>query len=269
VAGFYGPDSAVAMLPRYDPDRPRWGPGVGISTWLFSVAAIIIVPLIAVIVWYLIERQRGAPVPDPQDKEALLAWLQTPDTILVMVLSNIVAHIITLAFCWVVVTKMKQQPFLESLGWHWGGRPVLYWVGVSLAIVAGLIVVSYGLSKVVPQGETPFEQLLKTSRQVKIAVAIMATFSAPIVEEVIYRGVLYSGLRKVMSVGPTVGVVTLLFAGVHVLQYQGAWATILTLTLLSFVITLIRAKTRSILPCVAVHFINNGLMSLLIVFGVD
>jgi membrane protease YdiL (CAAX protease family) len=269
-AGFYGPESAVAMLPpKLDPDKPRWGPGVGISTWLFSVAAIIIVPLVAVIVYYLVERQRGAGVPDPADSKAMLEWLQTPNPVLVMVLSNVFAHIITIAFCWAVVTKMKRQPFLQSLGWHWGGKPIFYWVGISFTIVLGLVVVSYGLSKMVPQKETSFEQLLKTSQQVKLAVAFMATFSAPFVEEIVYRGVLYSGLRKVMTTGATVAVVTLLFAGVHLPQYWGAPATLFTLTLLSFVITLIRAKTRSLLPCVAVHFINNGLMSLLIVFGVD
>jgi membrane protease YdiL (CAAX protease family) len=268
-AGFYGPDSAVAMLPRLDPDNPRWGPGTALSTWLFNVASLIVIPLIAILALYMIDRQQGLPVPDPADKEAMVAWALSPRVIFVNVLANIPAHLITIAFCWAVVTRIRKQPFLPSLGWHWGGRSPLYWAGVSIAIVIGLVLVANLLSKLVPQAKTPFDDLLNVSREVKLAVAFMATFSAPFVEELVYRGVVYSGLRKVMNTTATIAVVTLLFAGVHLLQYQGAWVTLISLVMLSFVITLIRAKTKSILPCVAVHFINNGLMSLLIVFGVD
>src|SRR4051812_26945611 len=42
-----------------DPDHPHWGPITGIGVWLFSVAAIIVVPFMAVFAWYILDRQRG------------------------------------------------------------------------------------------------------------------------------------------------------------------------------------------------------------------
>src|SRR5436309_102507 len=38
-----------------DPDRPPWGPFSGIGVWVLSVAAVIVIPIVAVLFWYLIQ----------------------------------------------------------------------------------------------------------------------------------------------------------------------------------------------------------------------
>src|ERR1051325_954651 len=97
-----------------DPDRPHWGPITGIGVWLFSVAAIIVVPAVAVIAWYLLDMQRGLDVPLWTEREALLEYVQSPRLIVVQIYSTIIAHLLTLGFCWVVVTRLKRYPFLRS-----------------------------------------------------------------------------------------------------------------------------------------------------------
>jgi membrane protease YdiL (CAAX protease family) len=121
---------------------------------------------------------------------------------------------------------------------------------------------------VLPQSEeNSFTELLKSSQRVRIAIAVLATFTAPLVEETVYRGVLFAAFRRRLGVIATVVTVTLLFAGVHVLQYWGAWVSIAGLTLLSLVLTLVRARTKSILPCVVVHTLNNAFFSVLILLN--
>jgi membrane protease YdiL (CAAX protease family) len=263
----FGAETAVPQTAPLDPDRPRWGPLTGIGVWLFSVAAIIVVPVGAVILWYILDKQRGIDVPDPTDKDALVAWVMSPKLLLVQVYSTMAAHLITLAFCWAVVTRLRAQPFLKSLGWNWGGRSALYWVLASIGIIIAIIAADQFFIKVLPQSETSFDKLLQSSQQVRIAVAVLATLSAPFIEEIIYRGILYAGLRKRMGLVSTTITVTILFAGVHVLQYWGAWASIAGLTLLSLILTVVRARTRSILPCVVIHFVNNFFFSILIVLN--
>lgn len=250
-----------------DPDRPPWGPVTSIGVWMFSVAAIIAVPFAAVIAWYILDMKRGLPVPTFADQTALLEYLQSPRLLLVQVYSTIIAHLITLAFCWMVVTGLRKRPFLTSLGWNWVGRSALYWLLFSAGVLISIIAADALFKRFLPQAETPFEKLLNSSYQIKVAVAILATFSAPLIEEIIYRGVLYAGLRKFLDVATTVIAVTILFAGVHVLQYWGAWASIAGLTLLSLILTIVRARTKSILPCVMIHLVNNGVISLFLVFG--
>lgn len=270
-------DSAVAKLAPSggfapegtlppDPDQPAWGPLAGISVWVASVAAIVIVPIIAVVFWYIISEARGAEVPDFQGRGELIEWLKSPRLLLVQVASTIVAHAVTLAICWAVVTKLGTRSFWASLGWHWGGRSPMFWLLFSVGVIVALVGFSQVAARLLPESQdTAFAELLRSSPQVRIAVAVLATLSAPIVEEVIYRGVLFSALRRRTGVAASVVLVTMLFAGVHFLQYWGAWVTISGLVFLSLILTLVRARTGSILPSVTIHFVNNAFFSLLIV----
>jgi membrane protease YdiL (CAAX protease family) len=48
------------------------------------------------------------------------------------------------------------------------------------------------------------------------------------------------------------------------LQYRGAWVTMSGLVFLSLILTLVRARTRSVLPCVTIHLANNAFASVFI-----
>lgn len=251
-----------------DPDHPPWGPRTGMSVWLASVAAIIVIPIIAVIMWYGIQSARGAHLPTLAARQEVLEWLKSPTLLLVQVLSTILAHGITIAVCWAIVTKMGMRPFWESLGWNWAGRPRWYWPTFSACVIVALLGVTPVLTRFLPQSEdNSFAELLKSSQQVRIAIAVLATFTAPLVEETVYRGLLFSSLRRYLGVGVTVLIVTVMFAGVHVLQYWGAWVSVAGLSLLSLTLTVVRAKTKSILPCVLIHTLNNAFFSVLILLN--
>src|SRR5262245_9610386 len=125
-----------------DPDHPGWGPLTGISVWLGSVAALFIVPVIAVLFWLVIQSARGVPLPNFAVKEEVAQWVVSPNVLLVQILSTIVAHAITVALCWAVVTKMRSRPFWATLGFHWARRPVWYWIVYSACILVGVQLLS-------------------------------------------------------------------------------------------------------------------------------
>jgi membrane protease YdiL (CAAX protease family) len=97
------------------------------------------------------------------------------------------------------------------------------------------------------------------------AVAVVATFSAPVVEEVIYRGILYSSIEKAMNTSLAVVIVTFLFAVVHYPQYWGDIGTIVALTAVSLVLTLVRVYTKNLLPCIVLHFVFNGIQTSILI----
>src|SRR6478609_4855946 len=107
--------------------------------------------------------------------------------------------------------------------------------------------------------------MLASSRVVVFLVAFMATFTAPIVEEVVYRGILYSAFQRARGPVLATVAVTLLFASVHVPQYYPSYSTIGLLVLLGLILTLIRARTNNLLPCIVLHTIFNGLQSVLLI----
>jgi uncharacterized protein len=117
------------------------------------------------------------------------------------------------------------------------------------------------LQYALPDKETDLEKLLKMGVEVRIMLAALAVATAPLIEEIVYRGVIYSSVDGLMGKGAAVTFVTLLFALVHAPQYWGSVASLTAILLLSFVLTLLRAWTGKLLPCVATHLVYNGIQA--------
>lgn len=249
-------DFLPSALPPLSPDNPPWNSWAAFGVWLMSVVFIVVIPNFFVLP-YLV--RQGL---DWSDKKALSDFIQTdPTTILLGVIGVIPAHILTLALAWAVVTRLKKFSFREMLGWRWNG----FSVWNCLIIVGGFYVLAAAFSYFIPEQDNELLRILRSSRAAVYIVAFLATFTAPLVEEVIYRGILYSAFQRTIGVTGAVVLVTVLFAGVHVPQYWGSPSTILLICILSLVLTLIRVRTKNLLPCIALHTVFNGTQSLLLI----
>jgi membrane protease YdiL (CAAX protease family) len=116
-----------------------------------------------------------------------------------------------------------------------------------------------------PDTENQLIRILQSSRTALLVVAFMATFTAPLVEEVIYRGVLYSALQRSIGIPAAVIAVTLIFSLVHVPQYYESPQTIILLILLSLILTLMRVFSGSLLPSIIFHTMVNGAQSVALI----
>jgi membrane protease YdiL (CAAX protease family) len=184
------------------------------------------------------------------------------------ILGILPAHLLTLAVIWMVMSEGGRQSFWKTIGFEWpkGLSPAL----TTLACVV-LALVLFGLAQLVTyiygERKTDLDLLIESSIYARIATAFMATATAPLVEEVIYRGVLYRALEKAAGIAVAIPVVSLLFAGVHVWQYRNNIAVIIVITVLSIVLTVSRALTGKMLPAFIIHLAFNGIQSILIVLG--
>lgn len=88
-----------------------------------------------------------------------------------------------------------------------------------------------------------------------------------IVEEILFRGFLYSGLRTRWPKIVAALVASVLFAAVH-LQFGSGnallWIAALDTLILSMILVYIREKTGSLIGPILVHFIKNGLAFMLL-----
>lgn len=238
------------------PDNPSWGPALAIGFWFLSVLLIVTVPALFLAPYALLYPVEGA------DAETVIRSLSTdPTAIMIQIIAVVPAHLITLMIAWPLVTAGRRYKFFSSLGWRSGGMAWWHYV----LILAGFFVVMAGVGSVFPEQENELTRILKSSRYAVFLVAFMATFTAPLVEEVIYRGVLYSALQKAVGMNSAIALVTLLFALVHLPQYYPSFSTMFLLTLLSLILTVIRARTGNLLPCVILHTIFNAFQSLLLI----
>lgn len=197
----------------------------------------------------------------PNSTELVSVLASDPVAIAIQIGAIIPAHLLTIAAAWLVVTAGRTHSFTETLGWKSGGMRWWHYPLILVAFFAVAAVVGY----YIPEQENDLTRILKSSRYIVFMVAFMATFTAPLVEEVVYRGILYSALQRSVGVSTAIGITTLLFAFVHLPQYYPSVSTMILLTLLSLVLTLVRVKTDNLLPCVILHTIFNAVQSLALI----
>ncbi|NOT64242.1 MAG: CPBP family intramembrane metalloprotease [Acidobacteria bacterium] len=206
--------------------------GMGLATWGVSVALIVgiqVVLGVGYVVWFMAKSGGAAPTAENiLNKEFALLALG----------STLVAHALTVLFCWLLITKRLQLPFLQTQGWSWHPQFKLM-----QAVILGVLMIGVAIacSKLLPHHETEMEKMLKLGTSVRVLTAILAVFSAPFVEEFVYRGILYPAIESRAGWQMGVAVTSLLFALVHVPQYWGSPAAITIIMILSVALTMVRA----------------------------
>ncbi|MGI8913414.1 MAG: CPBP family intramembrane glutamic endopeptidase [Chloroflexota bacterium] len=83
---------------------------------------------------------------------------------------------------------------------------------------------------------------------------------APLVEEALFRGVLYQWLRGRLGVAPAVVVDALIFASAHLVSgVAGLWKLLPVLFVMGCILALVFQRTRSLFASMLLHGANNGL----------
>ena len=238
------------------PSDPPWNGWSAVGVWAFSVASIVVVPLIFL---GLYAASRGISLADQVQLKEFIFTDQ--GAIVAQLLPILLAHLLTIAVAWIAVTRLNTYPFRKMLGWEKGGFKWWHYC----IILLGFFVVATVVTAIVPEQENDLIRILKSSRTAVYIVAFFATFTAPLVEEVVYRGLLYSAFQRAFGVPAAFVLATVLFSVVHVPQYWPSYSTIFLLTLLSVTLTAIRVKTNNLLPCIILHTLFNGLQSVLLI----
>ncbi len=236
-----------------DPDNPPWGLLPALLSWVISVVLIVVLPLLLVLPYVIYKTINEGPMTDPMKDTGL---------IFLSILAVFPAHILTLVMLWLLVTNRGRRPFLRTLGWIWPRNfGPLKCIGLALLLLGIAVLVTWLFGG----AETQLDQIVKSSLKARFVLAFLAVFTAPLVEEIIYRGILYPALQRTFGIVWAVSVVSILFAGVHVFQYYNNFAVVSVIAVLSVSLTLVRARTRSLLPCFVIHVVFNGLQALLLV----
>lgn len=231
--------------------------------WLSSILSI---GLLQIVVIYIYLWWRGTP-----NMEGFRQALQPGNTAvtLLSVVAVVLSHIFMLVLMWAVVTRRGRDSFRAAVGWHWSEDLVAWsrrW-GVWTCAGISLIMLAFGatLTSIFPGGETDIDKIIGSSDAARILIALTATFSAPVVEELVHRGIMYPAFRRIFGTVGAVLLVSFMFAMIHVYQYRENVAIIIAVSVLSLVLTGVRAYTGRLLPCVLIHMIFNGLQAAVLV----
>ncbi len=242
-----------------DPNNPPWSAFAAFAVWVASVAFILFIPALAVLP-YALYKSAGAA----RDSQALLKALTDSTAILISIISVIPAHLLTLGVVWAVVTGFGKRSFWRTLGWSWSER-FGFWTSAGLAVA--LLVIGGTLTSMMGGEKTQIDQIIANSTAARYALALLAATSGPLIEELVYRGVLYSAFKRTIGMVWAVVLVSTLFTFVHVFQYYNNLGVIAVISILSISLTLVRAYTGRLLPCFIMHMVFNGIQSLYIILA--
>jgi membrane protease YdiL (CAAX protease family) len=140
-------------------------------------------------------------------------------------------------------------------------------IPASLLLIVGgflLAIVVVRITSLFPTpAESPLEKLLTTPFSILVFCVFGIVF-APFLEEVIFRGFVFTAL--VDTTGPKVAVLVtaLLFAGLHAYQLWGNWVAIAVIFLVGLAFTVVRYRTDSIVPSIIMHTAYNSM-----IFGIS
>jgi membrane protease YdiL (CAAX protease family) len=204
-------------------------------------------------------RHRGEPM--ARIREQVVAIMQRPDAVTLMVIVTVpVAALIAL------YAAHRYRPRLWSLSPPPGfgvcrpSSPTFY----IAAVVLGLLLPPLGgfITQWLAHGHAVTQNVEQLGHSatpgLRVALALMVISIGPLVEEVLFRGVLLSALLQRLPLGWAVAGCVLLFGAVHLPGLHYKWYALPDLMLLALALCWLRLKSGSLWPAVVAHGVNNA-----------
>lgn len=198
-----------------------------------------------------------------------------------------------IALLWPVLRGVPWRQVRQDIGWTAGRQPLLepiigigsYAMSLPLLVcgiaLTALLMWIQGMFDVPGSASNPFapggypahpivEKLAHGDLLEKFKIIFLASIVAPIVEETMFRGVLYRHMRegtcrlgRVMSIFLSGTIVSFVFAIIHP---QG-WVAVPALMSLAYGFTIAREWRGTLIPSMVAHGLSNGLVTMMVIFA--
>jgi membrane protease YdiL (CAAX protease family) len=209
----------------------------------FFIATVLVLPIG---VFFLFRLLFGSSVAEPSGLEIILA--------------QALIDIAVVGFIFFVI-RLHGLPILRTLHWV---RPPNSHVAKLILTGAFLAVTVLLASSFFPSPEeSALDKLLTTPASIA-AFVILGIVVAPVMEEIMFRGFLYTVLVDLYGPGLAMVVTSVAFAGLHFLQLWGNWAAMLLILVVGYILTNVRKRSDSLIPSVIMHTAYNSM-----IFGIS
>jgi membrane protease YdiL (CAAX protease family) len=188
-----------------------------------------------------------------------LQKLQTNVTFILTL--QLVWYGLLLAYIYLFITLYYKTSFLSALKWKKlsAHNTVRYLLGgAALSLVVMII------PPLLPQKKGfPLEKMFNSPASA-YAIAAFAVLVAPFMEELLFRGLLFAFFEKNGGLSFAVVSTALLFAGLHIPEYWGAWNNVIMILVVGLTFSIVRGLTGSLTPSFVLHLAYNGTLMFLL-----
>jgi len=168
---------------------------------------------------------------------------------------QLIAYLIAFMFTRMLITVRAQQDFWSAVKWNFPAASDVMnyvFVGVAMAFLAQLAGHFLPIPKSLPVD--------KYFRDPTFAYLLMVfgVLVAPLVEEVLFRGLIFPLAARTLGVIGGTLLTALLFSLIHQSQLAHAWAPLLEIFGVGLVLPTVRPRTNSLAASWIVHFSYNA-----------
>jgi membrane protease YdiL (CAAX protease family) len=236
------------VLPPAEPRFPAWSGWDLLAILIFTAVAIFVFSLIAIFLARTFPAYRSMSFADLAMNARVVVGAQAA------------AYPVVLLFIFLLVRTRSHQSFGKAIEWNWPGifAPVFLLGGALLAVVIE------SLSRYLPIPKSlPMDNYFRDATSAYMMAAFGITL-APLLEELLFRGLLYPLLRRWFGLVAAVVLTAVAFASIHGAQLGYAWAPVLSIFVVGVVFTVVRARMRSVAASFLMHCgYNSALFTLL------
>lgn len=132
-----------------------------------------------------------------------------------------------------------------------------------MALLVGLVMPPLGalITQLLAHGHEVTQNVEELSQHaspyLRLPLAIVTVTVGPMIEELMFRGVLFSALLRRMSTAMSIAVCAVLFGAVHLAGLDFQWYALPNLILLAAVLCWLRLKSGSLWPSILAHGVFN------------
>lgn len=200
---------------------------------------------------------RGGVVRDPATLEQLLRAIEIPSFVGGTTIAGVILLLLVRRLPGVLFTDRSR----EGIGWALGTNRAISVGAISGAMLGiGYLIAS---SLIPPPPDFPnnlFAHSATWTTQEVVLVCATVVLIAPPLEELLFRGVLFSGVARRWGYLAGGIVSTSLFVLVHWSQTSAYWPALLAITLLGISTIALRIRTSALGPSVALHVAYNSIL---------
>jgi uncharacterized protein len=216
-----------------------------------------------------IERIRHPELSHADLHRHVMDLLQRPDSnaVFVIVVLPLVALLMLIIVYrkWPVLWSLAQPPglgFAPAKSAHWYVLALI--VGMAAPPLGGL------LTQLLAHGQNVSQNVEELSRHapvnLRLPLAMVMVIVGPLIEELLFRGVLLSALLQRLSTAWSITISAVLFGVVHLEGLDFKWFALPGLILLAAGLAWLRLKSTSLWPAVVAHGVYN-LFALIALFA--
>jgi uncharacterized protein len=215
------------------------------------------------------ERHRHPELSSAQVHQHVMTLLQRPDSSALLVILAL-PTIALIVLGWVYRTWPTLWPQRRPPGFGFAPASSASWY--VLALVIGLLMPPLGglLTQLLAHGHAVSQNVEEISRHasenLRLPLGIVVVTVGPLIEELMFRGVLLSALMHRLSTGLSVVICATLFGAVHLGGLDFQWYALPNLILLAMALCWLRLKSTSLWPAIIAHSVYN-LFALIALFA--